>query len=163
MLTPMMLNGINIAVAGLFLAPPPEALAFFLTPLSSWPRTRPGERSSIFCASLPGGGGGGCAECGEWERWQKRRPPLQAQRRGIGWGANSNNKNNNQKRLVFRRELCRLSAGPGGDPNVPDDCYAVLGLEVTATESEVKRAYRRAATKFHPDVDPSPAACTLHG
>lgn len=38
--------------------------------------------------------------------------------------------------------------------NEPADCYGVLGIGDTATESEIKRAYRRAATKYHPDVSP---------
>lgn len=43
----------------------------------------------------------------------------------------------------------------GGDP------YTVLGLAQTATESEIKRAYRRLALKFHPDVDDSPEVSVL--
>ena len=35
------------------------------------------------------------------------------------------------------------------------DYYAVLGLTDTASDKEIKRAYRRSATKFHPDVNPN--------
>jgi len=36
--------------------------------------------------------------------------------------------------------------------NVPDDvCYHMLGLTPSATEHEIRRAYRRKAKKFHPD------------
>src|SRR5262245_60881899 len=34
------------------------------------------------------------------------------------------------------------------------DFYIILGLEQGATESEIKRAYRRLARRFHPDINP---------
>ena len=34
------------------------------------------------------------------------------------------------------------------------DLYIVLGLSHGATESDIKRAYRRLARRFHPDVNP---------
>lgn len=34
------------------------------------------------------------------------------------------------------------------------DLYVVLGLRHGATESEIKRAYRRLARRFHPDINP---------
>ena len=38
------------------------------------------------------------------------------------------------------------------------DPFAVLGLPPSSTKEEVKAAFRRAALKCHPDVDPSPQA-----
>src|ERR687884_1074855 len=38
------------------------------------------------------------------------------------------------------------------------DYYAVLGLTRGATDSEIKRAYRRLARDLHPDVNPDPEA-----
>lgn len=40
------------------------------------------------------------------------------------------------------------------------DCYATLGISETASDAEIKRAYRRAATKLHPDVNKEPDAAT---
>src|SRR4051812_50200406 len=34
------------------------------------------------------------------------------------------------------------------------DYYATLGLTKTATDKEIKQAYRKLARKYHPDVNP---------
>lgn len=38
------------------------------------------------------------------------------------------------------------------------DFYAILGVERTATDAEVKRAFRKLAQRWHPDVSADPAA-----
>src|SRR3954462_10826071 len=38
------------------------------------------------------------------------------------------------------------------------DYYATLGLTKTATDKEIKQAYRKLARKFHPDVNPGDKA-----
>jgi DnaJ-class molecular chaperone len=38
------------------------------------------------------------------------------------------------------------------------DYYAVLGVEADASEGVLKSAYRRKASEFHPDRNPSPDA-----
>jgi molecular chaperone DnaJ len=42
------------------------------------------------------------------------------------------------------------------------DLYVVLGIEHGATESEIKRAYRRLARRFHPDINPGDHAAEAH-
>ncbi|CAG9788184.1 unnamed protein product [Diatraea saccharalis] len=49
--------------------------------------------------------------------------------------------------------------------NIADvDLYAVLGIQLTATESEIKKAYRKKALQCHPDKNPDDpkAAETFH-
>ncbi len=41
------------------------------------------------------------------------------------------------------------------------DYYAILGLERTASDGEIKRAYRRLAVAYHPDKNPNPEAENL--
>jgi hypothetical protein len=38
------------------------------------------------------------------------------------------------------------------------DYFGILGLTADATEADIKRAYRRLAREWHPDVNPSPDA-----
>jgi len=42
------------------------------------------------------------------------------------------------------------------------DLYVVLGIRQDATESEIKRAYKRLARRLHPDINPGDGAAAAH-
>ncbi|MFY8036877.1 MAG: DnaJ domain-containing protein, partial [Cyclobacteriaceae bacterium] len=42
------------------------------------------------------------------------------------------------------------------------DYYKILELAKSATDADIKKAYRRLARKYHPDLNPNDAAAKLN-
>lgn len=53
--------------------------------------------------------------------------------------------------MVQAQQQFAGGAGPGRKPASLDDAYAVLGVDKSASDAEVKRAYRRLTSQHHPD------------
>ena len=78
---------------------------------------------------------------------------------GRGEGEQIENRSMMMMRMVASLSARAYSGGGAGGPDEPDEpddgpqCfYKVLGVDETATEAEVKKAYRNLALKHHPDV-----------
>ena len=57
--------------------------------------------------------------------------------------------------------LTRLCSGKEDDPQATEgasarDCYAIIGVDSSAEKSDIKRAYRKLALKYHPGVHSPP-------
>ncbi len=75
----------------------------------------------------------------DYERLKMR---VQAQQRFYSWGYSHQSRNQDQwqQKQSYRREQLSLQ-----------DAYAVLGLTASASDEEVKKAYRRLMSQNHPD------------
>jgi molecular chaperone DnaJ len=54
------------------------------------------------------------------------------------------------------RQQRKVNVSPGSDPSL--DHYAVLGIARNASDSQIKKAYRKMALKYHPDKNSAPEA-----
>ena len=56
---------------------------------------------------------------------------------------------------MSRRERSGRGPSTSGGPPRGDACfYAVLGVEATASEQDIRRAYRSLSLRYHPDKNP---------
>ena len=59
--------------------------------------------------------------------------------------------------MARKRQPAQQHAQQQQDDAAGDDYYGVLGLSYAATDAELKKAYRKAALKWHPDKNPDNA------
>jgi DnaJ-domain-containing protein 1 len=53
-----------------------------------------------------------------------------------------------------RREPAATESNQTMPTTANKDYYAVLGVKKTASQEEIRKAFRKAARKYHPDVNP---------
>ncbi|MGS2645906.1 J domain-containing protein [Streptosporangium sp. G12] len=67
-----------------------------------------------------------------------------------------------ERLMVPHAATCKPAPKPPPRPprrtTSASDFHTVLGVPLTATPAEIKKAYRRLARQLHPDVTPDPAA-----
>ena len=83
-------------------------------------------------------------------RGRRRQQQQQQQQQHVRAGVRGRRRQQQQQQHV------RVSASSSDYPQSTEELYFILGVSVGASQEAVKRAYKRKAKRYHPDVNDSP-------
>ncbi len=106
-------------------------------------------RSSNFYRFGFGGRGGGTSA---------RRGSSGGEERSKGPSSSTGSSSNQNQQQYQQQNGHQDSSNSLGDKQVERCYYSVLGIERSATQSDIKRAYHSLALQFHPDKNPTDVA-----